>query len=204
VESVAAGLATFDYDGDGDIDLYFLNGAPLPGAPAGPAPRNALYRNDGGWKFTDVTQAAGVGDTGYGLGVCVGDYNNDGHPDLYLNNFGPNVLYRNNGNGTFTDVTGPAGVKNGDRVGAGAAFLDIDHDGDLDLFVANYIDFTPAKHRTRVVNGHPAYVGPHDVRSHSFEPVPQQRRRDVHRRQPGVRYRDAGRNGNGCGLRRLR
>jgi hypothetical protein len=160
VESVAAGLATFDYDGDGDIDLYFLNGAPLPGAPAGPAPRNALYRNDGGWKFTDVTQAAGVGDTGYGLGVCVGDYNNDGHPDLYLNNFGPNVLYRNNGNGTFTDVTGPAGVKNGDRVGAGAAFLDIDHDGDLDLFVANYIDFTPAKHRTRVVNGHPAYVGP--------------------------------------------
>lgn len=160
VESVASGLATFDYDGDGDIDIYFLNGAPLPGTAAGNAPRNALYRNDGGWKFTDVTEAAGVGDLGYGLGVCVGDYDNDGDPDIYLNNFGPNVLYRNNGNGTFTDVTKQAGVANGEKVGAGACFLDIDADGDLDLFVANYIDFTLAKHQTRHVNGHPAYVGP--------------------------------------------
>ncbi len=162
VESVASGLATFDYDGDGDVDLYFLNGAPLPGSPidATRPPRNALYRNDGGWKFTDVTEAAGVGDTGYGLGVCVGDYDNDGDADLYLNNFGPNVLYRNNGDGTFSDVTREAGVANGDRVGAGAVFLDIDRDGDLDLFVGNYIDFTLARHQTRVVNGHPAYVGP--------------------------------------------
>lgn len=161
VESVAAGLATFDYDHDGDIDIYFLNGSPLPGAPStAPLPRNALYRNDGNWKFTDVTQTAGVGHTGYGLGVCVGDYNSDGHPDLYLNNFGPNVLYRNNGNGTFTDVTLDARVAVGNHVGAGASFLDIDKDGDLDLFVAHYIDFTLAKHQTRVVNGYPAYVGP--------------------------------------------
>jgi hypothetical protein len=75
-----------------------------------PPPRNALYRNDGNWKFTDVTEEAGVGDLGYGLGVCVGDYDNDGHLDIYLNNFGPNVLYRNNGDGTFTDVTQAAGV----------------------------------------------------------------------------------------------
>src|SRR5919109_3923343 len=106
VENVCSGLATFDYNGDGKIDILFLNGAPLPGSPtATPLPRNALYRNDGGWKFTDVTLAAGLGDTNYHLGVCVGDYNNDGYPDIYLNNFGPSILYRNNGNGTFTDVT---------------------------------------------------------------------------------------------------
>jgi enediyne biosynthesis protein E4 len=160
VESVTAGLALFDYDGDGDVDIYFLNGAPLPGTEMDPPPRNALYRNDGAWKFTDVTETAGVGDTGYGLGVCVGDYDNDGHLDIYLNNFGPNVLYRNNGDGTFSDVTQAAGVGNGDKVGAGACFLDMDGDGDLDLYVANYVDFTFEKHQTRVVNGHPAYVGP--------------------------------------------
>ena len=160
VETVASGLALFDYDGDGDEDIYFLNGAPLPGAKADPPPRNALYRNDGGWRFTDVTAQAGVGDTGYGLGVCVGDYNNDGHPDLYVNNFGPNVLYRNNGDGTFTDVTREAGVAAGDQVGAGAAFLDMDGDGDLDLFVSNYVAFNFQNHQISHMSGFPAYVGP--------------------------------------------
>lgn len=160
MESVCAGLALFDYDGDGDVDIYFLNGAPLPGTTMHPPPRNRLYRNDGNWKFTDVTDAAGVGDTGYGLGVCVSDYDNDGHLDIYLNNFGPNVLYRNNGDGTFTDVTKAAGVENGNKVGAGACFFDMDGDGDLDLYVGNYVDFSFEKHQTRLVNGHPAYVGP--------------------------------------------
>jgi len=161
VENVASGLATFDFDGDGKIDILFLNGAPLPGAAAvTPAPRNALYRNLGGWKFADVTETAGLMDTGYHLGVCVGDYDNDGDPDVYLNNFGPNILYRNNGNGTFTDVTAAAGVGVGNHVGAGASFLDIDGDGDLDLFVANYVNFTLAKNQSRLINGHPAYVGP--------------------------------------------
>jgi len=160
VETVSAGLALFDYDGDGDEDIYFLNGAPLPGARMDPPPRNALYRNDGGWKFTDVTLEAGVGDTGYGLGVCVGDYNNDGHPDIYVNNFGPNVLYRNNGDGTFTDVTREAGVAAGDQVGAGAAFLDMDGDGDLDLFVSNYVAFNFQNHQISHMSGFPAYVGP--------------------------------------------
>ncbi len=164
VETVSAGLALFDYDGDGDVDIYFLNGAPLPGTPVDPPPRGALYRNDGGWKFTDVTAQAGVGDAGFGLGVAVGDYDNDGDADLYLNNFGPNVLYRNNGNGTFTDVTGEAGVDNGHRVGAGACFLDMDGDGDLDLYVANYVAFSFEGHRVARFNGYPAYLGPMDYR----------------------------------------
>ncbi|UCD51075.1 MAG: CRTAC1 family protein [Phycisphaerales bacterium] len=160
VETVTAGLALFDYDNDGDIDIYFLNGAPLKGTTAKVAPRNALYRNEGNWTFTDVTAQAGVGDTGYGLGVAAGDYDNDGDRDLYLNNYGPNVLYRNNGDGTFTDVTEKAGVANGHQVGAGTCFLDIDKDGDLDLYVANYVDFTYDNHQTARFSGHPAYVGP--------------------------------------------
>jgi len=159
-ETVSAGLATFDYDGDGDIDIYFLNGAPMRGTKVATAPRNALYRNDGDWKFTDVTAEAGVGDTGFGLGVAVGDYDNDGDADLYVNNFGPNVLYRNNGDGTFTNATEKAGVAGGHRVGAGACFLDMDADGDLDLYVSNYVDFTYENHWPRTVSGFPVYAGP--------------------------------------------
>jgi len=162
VESVSGGLALFDYDSDGDVDLYFLNGAPLEGTEAAVAPRNALYRNDGGWRFTDVTASSGTGDTGFGLGVCVGDYDNDGDADLYLNNYGPNVLLRNNGNGTFTDVTAQADVGNGRRVGAGANFLDVDADGDLDLFVSNYLKFTYQTHVARSTRGVPKYSGPRD------------------------------------------
>ncbi|OHB65783.1 MAG: hypothetical protein A2V70_00750 [Planctomycetes bacterium RBG_13_63_9] len=162
VEYVCAGLALFDYDGDGDVDVYFLNGAPLPGTKVDVPPTNALYRNDGNWKFTDVTREAGVGDVGHGLGVTAGDYDNDGDLDLYLNNFGPNVLYRNNGNGTFTDVTAAARVANGNRVGAGACFLDMDADGDLDLFVSNYIQFSYDQHVSRTKRGYPIYPSPRD------------------------------------------
>jgi len=162
VEYITAGVALFDYDEDGDVDIYFLNGAPMPGTKVDKPPKNALYRNDGGLRFTDVTDLAGVGDTGHGLGVAVGDYDNDGDGDLYINNFGPNVLYRNNGNGTFTDVTEKAGVGNGNQVGAGTNFLDIDKDGDLDLFVANYIEFHYEEHPSQHRSGHPMYPGPLD------------------------------------------
>jgi len=160
METVSAGLALFDYDGDGDVDIYFLNGAPLLGMKVDVPPRNALYRNEGGWRFTDVTDQAGVGDTGYGLGVAVGDYDNDGDADAYLNNYGPNVLYRNNGDGTFTDATNEAGVGNGHKVGAGASFLDIDKDGDLDLYVANYLKFSYPAHVSVTTKGVPVYAGP--------------------------------------------
>ena len=168
VETVTAGLALFDYDGDADVDVYFLNGSRLQGNDAdGPPPTNALYRNEGGWRFTDVTDEAGVGDTGYGLGVAVGDYDNDGDPDVYVNNYGPNVLYRNNGNGTFTDVTAAAGVGDGDKAGAGACFLDMDADGDLDLYVANYLKFSCELHVPRTLMGFPAYPAPY-----SYTPEP--------------------------------
>src|SRR4029450_11604690 len=129
VQTVVAGLALLDYDNDGLIDVYFLNGAPTPGAHFDAPPCNELWRNNGDWTFTNVTDNAGVGDTGYGLGVVSGDFDNDGDQDLYVNNFGPNVFYRNNGDGTFTDITATSGT-GCDLCGAGAAFLDIEADGD--------------------------------------------------------------------------
>lgn len=140
IEPIGAGAAWLDYNQDGNIDIYFVNGADLPGMHSNVPPTNALYRNDGDGTFTDVTLQAGVGDGSYGFSCAVGDYDNDGFPDLYVANFGPNVLYHNNRDGTFTDVTIQAGV--GDALwGASAAFADYDNDNDLDLFVANYVAF---------------------------------------------------------------
>lgn len=170
METVTCGLALFDYDNDGLLDIYFVSGAPLPGAPPrNNPPRNELWRNLGGWRFENVTDRAGVGDTGFGMGVTIGDYNNDGWPDIFVNNYGPNKLYRNNGDGTFTDVTEQAGVGGGNRMGAGAAFLDYDRDGDLDLYVANYVKFTEDTHRVHYVKGFPMYAGPRD-----YPPEPDQ------------------------------
>ena len=139
IEPLGSGVALFDYDNDGDLDLYLVNGSDLPGVTSPLPPINRLYRNDGNI-FTDVTLETSVGDTGYGLGCCVGDYNNDGFTDLYVTNYGANVLYHNNGDGTFTDVTESAGV-GGNQLSSGCAFLDLDADGYLDLYVVNYVQF---------------------------------------------------------------
>jgi hypothetical protein len=149
VESTGAGTAFFDYDGDGDIDIYFVNGSYLKevnhprGRKLAGKLRNALYRNNGNGTFTDVTARAGVGDQGYGMGCLWADYDNDGDADLFITNYGPNVLYRNNGDGTFTDVTEKAGVGGGNLFSTGCTFLDYDGDGHLDLYVGNYLLYDP-------------------------------------------------------------
>jgi hypothetical protein len=139
-ESMSGGVALFDYDNDGYLDIYFVNSLTVDLAKSRQKTRSALYHNNGDNSFTDVTDKAGVGDIGFGMGVAVGDYNNDGFEDLYVTCLGPNHLFKNNGNGTFRDVTLKAGVSD-PRWSTGAAFLDYDNDGKLDLFVSNYVDF---------------------------------------------------------------
>ena len=145
VETLGSGVALFDYDNDNDIDIYLVNGTNLDSPDAVPDAMNRLYQNDGTGHFVDVTEISGVGDRGYGAGVCVGDYDNDGWLDLYVTNFWENVLYRNNGDGTFTNRTAEAGVQVLDW-SAGCAFADVDADGDLDLYVANYVNFSVETH----------------------------------------------------------
>jgi enediyne biosynthesis protein E4 len=141
LETTGTGVAAIDYDHDGWLDLFFVNGSTLEGFPAGRAPTNHLYRNKGDGGFEDVTAKAGLAASGWGQGACVGDYDNDGYDDLFVSYWGRNRLYHNRGNGTFEDVTASAGVANTrTRWGTGCAFLDYDRDGRLDLFVANYID----------------------------------------------------------------
>ena len=160
METMSGGLALFDYDQDGDLDIYFLNGAPINAPLPVPPPRDALFRNDGNFHFTDVTESARLGDTLMSLGVATADYDNDGFPDIYVNNYGPNVLYHNCGDGSFEVVTDLAGVGNGFLFGGGVAFFDKDADGDLDLYVANYVQFDPKKHIVHVHKGVPSYPGP--------------------------------------------
>ncbi len=140
VESMSGGVLLVDYDRDGWQDIYFTNAPTVEMALKGQKSRSALYRNNRNGTFTDVTDSAGVGYPGFAMGGAVGDYNNDGWPDIYVTCLGGNVLYRNNGDGSFTDVTRTAGVADG-RWSAGAAFGDYDGDGFLDLLVANYVDF---------------------------------------------------------------
>ncbi|HIE29076.1 TPA: VCBS repeat-containing protein, partial [Candidatus Poribacteria bacterium] len=170
LEILGGGAAFFDYDNDGFLDIYLVNAAPLiePQSPMDIEPKNALYHNNGDGTFTDVTDLAGVGHNGYGVGCSAGDYDNDGDLDLYITNFGPNVLYRNNGDGTFTDVTESANVGS-PLLSTGCAWTDYDNDGDIDLFVANYVDWTVETDRAcyakelRVYCNPKIYPGTHDV-----------------------------------------
>lgn len=140
-EIMCGGAALFDMDNDGDLDAYLVQGGAVIPGDESTAPGNMLFANNGDGTFTNVTDGSGAGDAGYGMGVTVGDYDNDGDPDLYITNLGANVLLRNEGQGVFVDVTRNAGVGHSGW-GASAAFLDYDGDGDLDLFVANYLNWS--------------------------------------------------------------
>jgi enediyne biosynthesis protein E4 len=147
IESVGGGAAVLDYDQDGYLDIYACSGRYIEGfskdeKPQGD-PRNHLYHNLGNGTFEDVTDDARASGPWYSMGVSVGDYNNDGYPDIYLSNYGPNVLLKNNGNGTFSNVSKKAGVDGGKECTVGSVWLDYDNDGFLDLYVGNYLTFDP-------------------------------------------------------------
>jgi hypothetical protein len=169
VESMACGCAFIDYDNDGWMDLFILGGRRLENTPS--YATNRLYKNNRDGTFTDVTVKAGLRDTGWAQGVCVGDYNNDGFEDLFLTYYGQNRLYRNNGDGTFTDVTAKAGLLYPKtRLSTGCTFVDYNRDGLLDLFVANYLEIdlaTAPKPSMDVVNcnyeGVPVNCGPNGL-----------------------------------------
>ena len=172
-EGIIAGVAVLDYDGDGYLDLYFVNGAGMPSlAKQGDIHKNRLFHNNGNLTFTDVTDRAGVGGTGYGMGVAVGDYDNDGRPDLYVANVNGNILYHNNGDGTFTDVTKRSGTSGGLYNGkkmwsVAAAWVDYNNDGLLDLFISNYCQWDPANGPECKANGQVVYCNPRH-----YKPLP--------------------------------
>jgi enediyne biosynthesis protein E4 len=166
IETTGTGVAIFDYDNDGWPDIFFVNGTTLEGFPNSKGPTNHLYRNNHDGTFTDVTAQAGLTATGWGQGVCVGDYDNDGWEDLYVTAYGKNSLYHNQ-HGVFTEVAEKAGVAgSGKAWGSGCAFVDYDRDGLLDLIVANYVDFNlatapaPGERTSCIWKGTPVMCGP--------------------------------------------
>ena len=158
-EQYGSGGGFFDSDNDGHLDIYLINARPQGAQTQAAPPTNILYYNNRDGTFTDVTDTAGVGDTGYGVGATTGDYDNDGDLDIYLTNFGPNVLYRNNGDGTFTDVAESAQVADAEW-GTSCAFADFDNDGFLELYVSNYADYTLDAHKTCYRHDIAVYCGP--------------------------------------------
>jgi enediyne biosynthesis protein E4 len=175
VESSSGGAAFLDYDKDGYIDLYVTSGTWKEGLSSGPRPDrlpgNHLYHNMKDGSFEDVTKKAGVGGPWYSMGVTVGDFNNDGFPDIFITNYGPNVLLKNNGDGTFSDVTKKARVAGGENeFSVGAAWFDYDNDGLLDLYVGNYLNFDPQYKYFYAPDGFPgpmAYDAQPDVLYHN-------------------------------------
>ncbi len=168
IETMTGGVALFDYDNDGLLDIFFTNGAAIPSLEKTDSTYwNRLFRNNGDGTFTDVTEKAGLKGIGYSMGVAAADYDNDGFVDLYVTGFNRNQLFHNNGDGTFTDVTAKAGVsgavpKLGKAWSVAAGWLDYNNDGLLDLFVVNYLNYSLSSATACVQQGHPAYCSPVD------------------------------------------
>ena len=174
-ETMEGGVALFDYNNDGNLDIFFTNGADISSLKkTGPQYWNRLFRNNGDGTFTDVTDKAGLNGTGYDTAVAIGDYDNDGYEDIFVGGVYRNTLYHNNGDGTFTDVTEKAGLARLDKQygplwSTGAAWVDVNNDGKLDLFVVNYLSWDQSNEPVCNVNGKPDYCHPRN-----FKPLPNQ------------------------------
>jgi enediyne biosynthesis protein E4 len=171
IETTGSGAVIFDYDNDGWPDIFLPNGSAVEGFPPGKEPSGHLYHNNHDGTFTDVTEKAGLVHPGWGQGACVGDYDNDGNLDLFVTYWGQNVLYRNNGDGTFSDVTEKAGLKTDrDQWSTGCSFVDYDRDGNADLFVVRYVDFSydsvpkPGEGEYCMYKGMPIVCGPRGLK----------------------------------------
>jgi hypothetical protein len=193
VETINGGVALLDYDGDGRLDIYFTNGARSD--PGRPPARDALYQNHGNGKFLDVTERTGLGDELMSLGVAVADYDGDGDPDLFVTNLGPNRLYRNDAGAAFREVAGEAGLAGDEGMHSGCAFLDMDRDGDLDLYVASYVIDRKTGQEPCRIRGIPSYCPPLDYPAapdHLYENLGDGRFRDVSE-SSGIRSVEPGR-----------
>jgi hypothetical protein len=172
---MAGGVAVFDYDNDGNLDIFFTNGADIETlSKSAPKYSNRLFRNNGDGTFSDVTEKAGLAGTGYDMAVAVGDYDNDGYQDLFVSGVHHNALYHNNGDGTFTDVTEKAGLGNPDREfgplwSTGAVWVDVNNDGLLDLFIVNYLSWDVHKEPDCKYGDRPEYCHPK-----FYKPLPNQ------------------------------
>ena len=195
IETMISGVALFDYNNDGLLDIFFVNGAAIPSLQKDdPKFYNRLYRNNGDGTFTDVTQRAGVQGVGYSMGVAIADYDNDGFEDIYVTGVNRNQLLHNNGDGTFTDVTARAGVtgvhaKYGKTWAMSAGWFDYNNDGKLDLLVTNYVAWDPANEPSCEVNRVPSYCSPDKYQGLAQFPVSKQWRWHFHGRIRSLGHR---------------